>query len=259
MSHLLKFLKLRTTNQTRMYIVQNKRFYTPMLNQHIKSTKKLPNFQYNRVQKRSFFVQTEPTPNPESIKFFPDNQKILDSGTRDYPNSMSATGSPLARFLFQQEGVKRVFLSSDFITVTKDDTIDWEDLRPIIIGSLMEFYSTGQPVLAEEDAPKDTAIQPEDSEEVAMIKELLETRIRPAVQGDGGDITYLGFVDGVVFVKLQGSCSGCPSSSSTLKNGIERMLVHWVPEVTAVMELESEEEFERVIKNGEKKESSSDL
>jgi len=197
--------------------------------------------------KRNFFVKSEPTPNPESLKFYLEGQLILQSGSLDFPTARSASNSPLAQMLFAQEGVKRIFLSTDFITVTKDESMEWDQLRPIINGTLMEFYSTGKPAVMDEvPAHEDTVIKDTDSEEVAMIKELVETRIRPAIQGDGGDVTYLGFNDGVVFVKLSGSCSGCPSSGVTLKNGIERMLMHWIPGITAIMEVESEEEYLRL-------------
>jgi Fe-S cluster biogenesis protein NfuA len=193
-------------------------------------------------------VNTELTPNPESLKFFPAEQKVLTAGTLDFPDARSATKSPLAKLLFKQEGVKRVFLTSDFVTITKDENIEWEHMKPVVIGTLMEFYASGQPaVLDEKDLPQDTKILDTDSESVAMIKELLETRIRPAVQDDGGDITLLGFHEGVVFLLMQGSCSGCPSSSVTLKSGIERMLMHWVPEVQGVMAMDSREEYERVV------------
>lgn len=199
----------------------------------------------SRQQKRSLFVQTEKTPNPDSLKFLP-GVPVLESGTADFPTAMSAVSSPLAKKLFRNEGVKRVFLTQEFITITKDETCSWEDLKPAVFADIMEFFSSGEKALSDKPAPSDTAIQPGDSETVQMIKELLETRIRPSVQDDGGDITYLGFVDGVVFVQMQGSCSGCPSSSVTLKGGIERMMQHWIPEVNNVMAVESEEEFKRL-------------
>uniref|UniRef100_A0A6B2LHQ6 Scaffold protein Nfu/NifU N-terminal domain-containing protein n=1 Tax=Arcella intermedia TaxID=1963864 RepID=A0A6B2LHQ6_9EUKA len=191
----------------------------------------------------------EPTPNPDSLKFLPDGLQfgLPPSSTYDYPNARSALNSPLAKLLFQQFGVKRVFLANDFITITKDEMVEWDNLRPVITGTLMEFFSSGLPAVSQESVNKDTEIKDTDSEEVAMIKELFETRIRPAIQSDGGDVTYLGFQDGVVFVKLSGSCSGCPSSSVTLKSGIERLLMHWVPDVKGVMEVESEDEYQKVI------------
>jgi len=195
-------------------------------------------------------VNTEPTPNPESLKFFPDGQKILEKGTYDFPDLRAAAISPLAKMLFRQEGVKRVFFTPGYITVTKAEDVEWEQMTPIVIGTLMEFFTTGQPVMLEEkDLPNDTHIKENDTEAVAMIKELIETRIRPAVQDDGGDITYLGFNEGVVFLLMQGSCSGCPSSAVTLKSGIERMLMHWVQEVQGVMAVDSRDEFEKMLAN----------
>jgi len=151
-------------------------------------------------------------------------------------------------YSFNKRELKECFLATDFVTVTKDDNFEWEELRAIICATLMEFYSSGQPVVLEDHViSRDTEILPTDSEAVAMIKELMETRIKIAVQNDGGDIKYVGFHDGVVFVKLEGSCSGCKSSSVTLKQGIERMLMHWVPEVSGVMEVQDEEEYKRLI------------
>lgn len=141
-----------------------------------------------------------------------------------------------------------VFLGYDFVSITKEESYSWSDLKPLIYADLMEFFSSDQVVLLDEAPVSDTTIQPGDSEAVVMIKELIETRIRPSVQDDGGDITYKGFVDNVVFVMLHGSCSGCPSSSVTLKNGIERMLMHWIPEVVGVVAVESDEEFQRISK-----------
>eukprot|EP01130_Rhizamoeba_saxonica_P009382 TRINITY_DN3808_c0_g2_i1.p1 TRINITY_DN3808_c0_g2~~TRINITY_DN3808_c0_g2_i1.p1 ORF type:complete len:195 (+),score=60.97 TRINITY_DN3808_c0_g2_i1:94-678(+) len=157
---------------------------------------------------------------------------------------MKAVESNLGKILFRLNGVKRVFLAQDFLTVTKEEDIDWEALKPDIFSTLLEFYASGQPVLNEDATiSQDTLINEDDTEDVVMIKELIETRVRPAVQDDGGDITYLGFVDGVVFLQMQGSCSGCPSSSYTLKVGIERMLMHWVSGVNGVMAVDSYEEF----------------
>eukprot|EP01128_Nolandella_sp_AFSM9_P006447 TRINITY_DN3316_c0_g1_i1.p2 TRINITY_DN3316_c0_g1~~TRINITY_DN3316_c0_g1_i1.p2 ORF type:complete len:317 (-),score=49.80 TRINITY_DN3316_c0_g1_i1:1529-2479(-) len=197
---------------------------------------------------RTFMVNTEETPNPDSLKFMPNGQQVLPQGTMDFPDLQAAKVSPLATLLLKQEGVKRVFLAETYISITKQEDFEWDMIRTIIFGTLSEFYASGNPVLlSDSDIPNDTAILDSDSEEVAMIKELLDTRIRPAVQDDGGDITYLGFVDGVVFLLMQGSCSGCPSSSVTLKNGIERMLMHWVPQVQGVMAVESREEFDAIV------------
>jgi Fe-S cluster biogenesis protein NfuA len=200
----------------------------------------------NTFFKRLFNVTNQATPNPDSVKFYPEGYELSSGGSMEFTSIKTAGKSPLAQLLFGQEGVKRIFLSTDFITVTKDEEVEWEQLIPIINGTLMEFYSSGKPVLleeGEEEMYKDTEILDSDPEEVAMIKELIVSRVRPAIQNDGGDLTYMGFKDGIVYVRLSGSCSGCPSSSVTLKQGIERMLMHWIPEVKAIQEVQSEEEY----------------
>ncbi|CAL0316261.1 unnamed protein product [Lupinus luteus] len=199
-------------------------------------------------QKRNMFIQTQPTPNPSSLMFYPGNGKaVMEVGSADFPNPRSAMNSPLAKSLFAIDGVTRVFFGSDFVTVTKSDDSSWEFLKPEIFAAIMDFYSSGHPLFLDSQvaAAMDTAINDDDSETVAMIKELLETRIRPAVQDDGGDIEYHGFDPdtGIVKLKMQGACSGCPSSSVTLKSGIENMLMHYVPEVKGVeQEFDAEEE-----------------
>jgi len=193
---------------------------------------------------RRMFIQTESTPNPDSLKFMP-GREVLESGAREFKTLREAQASPLARKLFQTEGVTSVFLSSEFVTVSKDSASDWLVLKPQIFAGIMDFYATGDPVLGEEGAEEQDslAITDDDSEVVQMIKELLEMRIRPSVQEDGGDIVYRGFDedDGVVWLQMQGSCAGCPSSSVTLKAGIENMLMHYIPEVREVRNLEEEE------------------
>lgn len=204
--------------------------------------------QWNHVQgqRRSMFIQTQSTPNPASLMFYPGKQ-VMETGSADFPNARSAMSSPLAKSLFGVDGITRVFFGSDFVTVTKSDEISWDLLKPQVFAAIMDFYSTGQPLILDSAsaASMDTAIQEDDSETVAMIKELLETRIRPAVQDDGGDIEYVGFdpESGIVKLRMQGACSGCPSSSVTLKSGIENMLMHYVPEVKGVeQELDAEDE-----------------
>ncbi|XP_062091799.1 nifU-like protein 4, mitochondrial [Humulus lupulus] len=197
-------------------------------------------------QKRSMFIQTQSTPNPSSLMFYP-GKPVMEVGSADFPNARAALNSPLAKALYGVDGITRVFFGSDFITVTKSEDTSWNVLKPQIFAAIMDFYSSGQPLFLDSEtaAAKDTAIHEDDSETVAMIKELLETRIRPAVQDDGGDIEYRGFdIDtGIVKLRMQGACSGCPSSSVTLKSGIENMLMHYVPEVKAVEEeLDAEEE-----------------
>ncbi len=181
------------------------------------------------------FIQTEQTPNPATLKFLP-GREVLSGQTADFPDPAQAGASPLAQRLFQIEGVTRVFLGADFITVTKGDDREWYLLKPAILGVVMEHFTAGRPVLIDQSqaAPEGAADSEEDSEVVAQIKELLDTRVRPAVAQDGGDIIYHGFEDGVVFLTMQGACSGCPSSTVTLKMGIENMLRHYIPEVVEV-------------------------
>ncbi|KAL7613722.1 hypothetical protein Lser_V15G08243 [Lactuca serriola] len=197
-------------------------------------------------QKRSMFIQTQSTPNPLSLMFYP-GKPVMEVGSADFPNARTAMNSPLAKALYGIDGITRVFFGSDFVTVTKSEDASWDFLKPEIFAAIMDFYSSGNPLFLDSAtaASMDTAIHEDDSEIVAMIKELLETRIRPAVQDDGGDIEYIGFdpETGVVKLKMQGACSGCPSSSVTLKSGIENMLMHYVPEVKSVeQELDQEED-----------------
>ncbi|KAK9078713.1 hypothetical protein SSX86_002770 [Deinandra increscens subsp. villosa] len=196
-------------------------------------------------QRRTMFIQTQSTPNPLSLMFFP-GKPVMEVGSADFPNARAAMNSPLANTLYGIDGITRVFFGSDFVTVTKSEDVSWDFLKPEVFAAVMEFYSSGKPLFLDSATSTsiDTAIHEDDSEIVAMIKELLETRIRPAVQDDGGDIEYIGFdpESGVVKLKMQGACSGCPSSSVTLKSGIENMLMHYVPEVKAVeQELDIEE------------------
>jgi Fe-S cluster biogenesis protein NfuA len=181
------------------------------------------------------FIQTESTPNPATLKFLP-GQTVLDSGTADFPTADAAARSPLAMRVFAVPGVAGVFLGSDFVTVTKTPDTEWDHAKPAILGAIMEHFQSGAPVIegegdtsgghAEHSGP-DAAI-------VAQIKELLDTRVRPAVAQDGGDITFHGFERGVVYLHMQGACAGCPSSTLTLKMGIENLLRHYIPEVTEV-------------------------
>ena len=180
------------------------------------------------------FIQTEATPNPATLKFLP-GQTVMQTGSADFPSRDGAEASPIARRIFAVEGVVGVFLGPDFVSVSKSDVVDWAHIKPAILGAIMEHYQSGDPVLAG-DAP--TAGHAEhdgpDSEIVLQIKELLDTRVRPAVAQDGGDITFHGFDRGVVYLTMQGACAGCPSSTMTLKHGIENLLRHYVPEVTEV-------------------------
>ncbi len=184
------------------------------------------------------FIQTEATPNPLTLKFLP-GRIVLPSGTLELRDPESAAKSPLARALFAISGVSTVFFGSDFVSVSKGENDEWQHLRPAILGAIMEHYVSGAPLL-EEGAPvpdgddADEFFAPEDADTVATIKELLETRIRPAVAGDGGDITFRGFRDGVVYLAMKGACAGCPSSTATLKSGIQNLLKHFLPDVQAV-------------------------
>lgn len=180
------------------------------------------------------FIQTEPTPNPATLKFLP-GETVLAQGTADFPDAAAAGRSPLASALFEIEGVTGVFLGSDFITVTKSDDATWQVLKPLILGAIMEHFTAHRPVLLGEgeDLPEESYAE-EHEEIVAQIKELLDTRVRPAVAMDGGDIIFRGFEDGIVYLHMQGACSGCPSSTATLKMGIENMLRHYIPEVQGV-------------------------
>ena len=179
------------------------------------------------------FIQTEETPNPLTLKFLP-GRTVLGAGTADFPTADLAEGrSPLAETLFTIEGVGGVFLGPDFITVTKRSEADWPEMKPAILGAIMEHFTAGLPVIRE-TADAAAAAEGEDDEIVAQIKELLDTRVRPAVAQDGGDIIFQGFEDGIVYLHMQGSCSGCPSSTATLKAGIENMLRHYIPEVVEV-------------------------
>jgi Fe-S cluster biogenesis protein NfuA len=181
------------------------------------------------------FIQTEATPNPATLKFLP-GKPVLPGTTRDYRSADEAAESPLAERLFSIKGVSGVFLGQDFVTVTKKEG-EWQHLKPAILGLIMEHYLADAPVLTKSatgDQPTVEDFDEADKEIVTTIKELLETRVRPAVAQDGGDITFQGYHDGVVFLNMKGSCSGCPSSTATLKHGIENLLRHFIPEVTEV-------------------------
>ncbi len=179
------------------------------------------------------FIETEGTPNPATLKFLP-GRDVMGFATADFATAESAGRSLLASAIFALPGVTRVFLGGDFVTVSKDGDTEWQALKPQVLGAIMEHFVAGRPVIEGEEAAADEDVGPEDAEIVAQIKELLDTRVRPAVAGDGGDIVFRGYRDGVVRLHMQGSCSGCPSSSATLKHGIENMLRHYVPEVTRV-------------------------
>ncbi|GHC32097.1 MULTISPECIES: NifU family protein [Gemmobacter] len=181
------------------------------------------------------FIQTESTPNPATLKFLP-GRAVLDVGTADFPSAEAASKSPLASRIFTVPGVTGVFFGSDFVTVTKAETSLWDHIKPAILGAIMEHYQSGAPVMQGEATSGGHASNhaAEDDDIVRQIKELLDTRVRPAVAQDGGDITFHGFDRGVVYLHMQGACAGCPSSTLTLKMGIENLLRHYIPEVTEV-------------------------
>ncbi len=179
------------------------------------------------------FIQTEATPNPSTLKFMP-GKSVLDGGTADFRTKKDAVQSPLALRLFDIPGVNGVFLGSDFISVTKGE-IEWQHLKPMVLGAIMEHYMSGAPVTAGGgDEDTEGNYDPADEDTVSTIKELIETRVRPAVAQDGGDITFSGFREGVVYLHMRGACAGCPSSTATLRNGIENLLKHFCPDVQSV-------------------------
>jgi Fe-S cluster biogenesis protein NfuA len=182
------------------------------------------------------FIQTEATPNPATLKFIP-GKPVLASGTREYREADEAAHSPLASRLFEIDGVTGVFFGPDFISVTKGES-EWQHLKPAVLGAIMEHYLSGAPVV-DDGGPAETQSEGEffeesDADTVDTIKELLDTRVRPAVAQDGGDITFQGYRDGIVYLHMRGACSGCPSSTATLKHGIENLLRHFIPEVQEV-------------------------
>ncbi|KAH8304286.1 hypothetical protein KR059_005645, partial [Drosophila kikkawai] len=228
--------------------------------------------------RRSMFIQTQDTPNPESLKFLPGVEVLGKGNTYDFPNGTTAHGSPLgetagvwraprnltgtyilcltlAKLLFRVEGVRAVFFGADFITISKQEGAEWSLIKPEVFAVIMDFFASGLPVLHEAQPNADTEILEDDDETVMMIKELLDTRIRPTVQEDGGDIVFMGYEEGVVKLKMQGSCSSCPSSIVTLKNGVQNMLQFYIPEVESVEQVfddadrMNDSEFERFERN----------
>ncbi len=181
------------------------------------------------------FIQTEVTPNPATLKFLP-GRAVLESGTLDLREPEQAAQSPLAERLFGISGISGVFFGADFIAVTKSGG-EWQQLKPMILGAIMEHFMSGEPLIARGEAESSDGgefFETADAETVATIKDLIETRVRPAVANDGGDITFRGFKDGVVYLNMKGACSGCPSSTATLRHGIQNLLRHYIPEVTEV-------------------------
>lgn len=196
-----------------------------------------PQYQGSTDWRRWLFIQTQSTPNPASLMFLP-GQEVMKEGVREFASARDAMSSPLAKKLFSIEGVKLVFFGSDFITVSKTDEYTWKVIKPDIFAAITEFFNSGEELFLDSSADPATTIQEDDDEVVAAIKEILETRIRPAVQDDGGDVIFKQFDEesGILTVRMVGACSGCPSSSATLKGGIENMLRHYIPEVKEVVE-----------------------
>lgn len=181
------------------------------------------------------FIETEGTPNPNTLKFLPGRDVTGAVGTIDFIDADAVHGrSPLAEALFEFPGVSRVFMGSDFVSVTKTDDVDWSELKTQILSALMDHFVSGRPTVEAGAAVLEEPVLPGDEEIVTQIKELLETRVRPAVASDGGDIVFRGYRDGIVRLSMQGACSGCPSSGATLKHGVENMLRHYVPEIVGV-------------------------
>ncbi|WP_294236442.1 NifU family protein [uncultured Sphingomonas sp.] len=184
-------------------------------------------------------IETEPTPNPATLKFLP-GRKVMDSGTRDFASPEEAAASPLAEAIFNLGDVTGVFFGRDFVSVTIAPGAEWADVKPDVLGILLDHFSAQMPLFRQGSADfsvpseENFTDDPEDADIVAQIRELIDTRVRPAVANDGGDIVYRGFDKGKVYLKMQGACAGCPSSTATLKNGIEQLLRHYVPEVTEV-------------------------
>ncbi len=179
------------------------------------------------------FIQTETTPNPATLKFIP-GKTVLEQGTANLTSVEEAQSSPLAQKLFAIEGVTAIFFADAFITITKTEARDWDVMKPAVLGAIMEHYTSGDPIFLASAGGDEGASEEEDSEIIQQIKHLLETRVRPAVAQDGGDIVFHRFEDGIVYLTMQGACHGCPSSTATLKMGIENMLRHYVPEVKEV-------------------------
>jgi NFU1 iron-sulfur cluster scaffold homolog, mitochondrial len=188
-------------------------------------------------KRKQMFIQTEITPNPATLKFLP-GCDVMGEGTANFTNIEQATASPLAQRLFELDGIEGVFLGSDFVTVTKSPDREWDVLKPVVLAAIMDHFTSGQPVLVEGMAGAAPIDADEEDEITQQIKELIETRVRPAVAQDGGDIVFRGFEDGIVYLHMQGSCSGCPSSTATLRHGIENMLRYYVPEVVEVQPVE---------------------
>jgi Fe-S cluster biogenesis protein NfuA len=191
----------------------------------------------------SIFIKTQSTPNPSFLKFLPGKELLKEGQTVDYSNERSSLKSPLAKRIFEIKGISRVMYGYDYISVGKKDETDWNDVKPLVLDVISDHFTKNLELFDEAPEPEDTKILDTDSETISLIKEIVAVRIRPVIQEDGGDIKYIGFDEGsgTVQVCMKGSCSGCPSSTVTLKNGIEKMLMHYVPEVKNVESVEDED------------------
>ncbi|KAG5670461.1 hypothetical protein PVAND_000724 [Polypedilum vanderplanki] len=245
-------------------LYRNSRLYYHVIarnNENFKFTK-ISSTQY--LIHRNMFIQTQDTPNPDSLKFLPGKEVLGKGNTMDFASQNDATSSPLAKLIFRVEGVRGVFFGGDFITITKQEDADWGLIKPEIFAIIMDFFASGLPIVHEKKDNSVTQIEEDDDEVVAMIKELLDSRIRPTVQEDGGDILFVGFDDGIVKLKMQGSCSTCASSIITLKNGVQNMLQFYIPEVVAVEQVKdeaekiAEKEFEKLEQKIQVKEKDSE-
>lgn len=214
-------------------------YHSQCLTQSSRKVQLRPGTGTTRFSIRHLSVQTQDTPNPRSLKFLP-GKPVLGSGTLDFPSPSSAECSSLARDLFEIEGVKSVFFGPDFITVTKtDEDVEWTDIKRHTLEAIAKFFESGDPITTGA-VHHESSHSEDDDDIVSMIKELLDTRIRPTVQEDGGDVIFKGFEDGTVKLKLVGSCTGCPSSTVTLRNGIQNMMQFYIPEVDNVEQVEDE-------------------
>ncbi|CRL07370.1 CLUMA_CG020348, isoform A [Clunio marinus] len=251
-----------------MQISRNRSFMiSPMISNQLKQRNllEISNKSFLKSVTRTMFIQTQDTPNPDSLKFLPGIEVLGKGNTRDFPNATAALSSPLAKLIFRIEGVQSVFFGGDFITVSKQEDAEWRVMKPEIFAVIMDFFPSGLPIVFEHSPNADTQINDDDDETVQMIKELLDSRIRPTVQEDGGDIIFMGFEDGIVKLKMQGSCSSCPSSIVTLKNGVQNMLQFYIPEVQAVEQVKDESDkmsdkvFEKLETKIQSKDSSDTL
>ncbi|BGP10071.1 hypothetical protein JCM10049v2_005954 [Rhodotorula toruloides] len=235
----------RSFHSTRSFAAASSSLVSTSGRPRLASARSPPAWHLAGSQRRTMFIQTETTPNADSLKFIP-GQAVSPTGTHEFLDAGAAASSPLADRLFHLPDVRSVFFGPDFISVNKSEDAKWSELKPEIYSIIMEHFTSGRPLFEEgkESGAEDTRILDTDTEVVAMIKELLETRVRPAIMEDGGDIEYRGFDEdsGVVKLSLKGSCRGCESSAVTLKSGIERMLMHYIPEVKEVEQVLGPEE-----------------